>query len=573
MNGSRSSFVSILLLTAGFSALSPASAAQAGGNLPTASCEETVAHAVSSDAALSSTELCRLINSGRLADLQRPNFESDREQVKQFYLSSNYALAWLSGNNPSLQAQTVINLLQHADLKGLDPQDYDGSRWESRLSELAAGGGSSPAAKARFDLALTVCAVRYVSDLQNGRVGHEPFRGLGTKKLDMAKFLRNQLLTAADAGAAVEEIEPPFAGYRRTLRALEHYVALANEGEGPPIPAPTFPLRKGSQYAGVTPLAERLRRLGDLEEASSPQPPNIYSGALVAAIKQFQKRHGLSPDGRLTQETYDELVTPFSSRVIQLQLTLERLRWLPPRLESPVIVVNIPEFQLRAYEDHRVALSMGAIVGQALEHQTPVFADRMEAVVFRPYWTVPESIQKREIVPELRKHPHYLVRYGMQVVDKHGNVIAEDQVSAKVLHRLEAGTLMLRQLPGPANALGLVKFVFPNQYDVYMHGTPERGLFGRSRRDLSHGCIRIEDPAALAAWVLRDDPQWTPDRINAAMHGETSIEVKLPHGILILILYGTAVVDENDTVHFFRDIYGLDAMLQATLQERQGNLQ
>jgi murein L,D-transpeptidase YcbB/YkuD len=161
----------------------------------------------------------------------------------------------------------------------------------------------------------------------------------------------------------------------------------------------------------------------------------------------------------------------------------------------------------------------------------------------------------------------------MQVVDKHGNVIAEDQVSAKVLHRLEAGTLMLRQLPGPANALGLVKFVFPNQYDVYMHGTPERGLFGRSRRDLSHGCIRIEDPAALAAWVLRDDPQWTPDRINAAMHGETSIEVKLPHGILILILYGTAVVDENDTVHFFRDIYGLDAMLQATLQERQGNLQ
>ena len=143
MNGSRSTFVSILLLTAGFSAIGPPSAAQAGGNLPPAGCEETVAHAVSSDPALSSTELCRLINSGRLADLQRPNFESDREQVKQFYLSSNYALAWLSGNNPSLQAQTVINLLQHADLKGLEPQEYDGSRWESRLNELAAGSGSS----------------------------------------------------------------------------------------------------------------------------------------------------------------------------------------------------------------------------------------------------------------------------------------------------------------------------------------------------------------------------------------------------------------------------------------------
>jgi murein L,D-transpeptidase YcbB/YkuD len=391
---------------------------------------------------------------------------------------------------------------------------------------------------------------------------------LATKKLDVAEFLRNQLLTATDVRAAVEEIEPPFRGYRRTLQALEHYLSLANEGEGTPIPAPTFPLRKGNRYAGATPLAERLRRLGDLGEASPLAPPNIYGGALVAAIKQFQKRHGLYPHGRLTQETYNELVTPFSRRVIQLQLTLERLRWLPPTLESPLIMVNIPEFQLRAYEDHSVTLSMGAIVGEALEHQTPVFADRMEAVVFRPDWNVPESIQKKELVPELRKHRHYLVRYGMQVVDSHGKVITEDRVSAKVLRQLESGTLRLRQLPGPANALGLVKFVFPNQYDVYMHGTPERGLFGRSRRDLSHGCIRIEDPAALAAWVLRDDPQWTPDRVNAAMHGENSIKVKVPRGIPILILYGTAVVDENGTVHFFRDIYGLDATLQTALEDR-----
>jgi murein L,D-transpeptidase YcbB/YkuD len=501
--------------------------------------------------------------------LQRPNFGNVREAVKQFYLSTNYALAWISGNKPILQAQTLVNVLQQADLKGLDAQDYDSSRWDSRLNELSATGGSSAAALVRFDLALTVCALRYVSDLHNGRAGPVPFPGLATSKVDLAEFLRNRVLPATNVGAALEEMEPPFSGYRRTLKALEQYLALANDGEGTPIPPPAFPLKVGNMYAGVAPLAERLRRLGDLDkDAALPDQPVIYGGVLATAIQRFQKRHGLHADGTITPETYHELVTPLARRVVQLQLTLERLRWLPANLEPPLIVVNIPEFRMRAYEDHRVALSMRAIVGEAFEHQTPVFADHIDALVFRPYWNVPESIQKKEIVPELRKHPHYLVRYGMQVVDGHGKVVTGDRVSGKVLRQLESGNLRLRQLPGPANALGLVKFVFPNQYDVYMHGTPERGLFARSRRDLSHGCIRIEKPAALAAWVLRDDPEWTPDRINAAMHGENSIEVKILGGAPILILYGTAVVEENGTVNFFRDVYGLDVILQTSLEQK-----
>jgi L,D-transpeptidase YcbB len=192
----------------------------------------------------------------------------------------------------------------------------------------------------------------------------------------------------------------------------------------------------------------------------------------------------------------------------------------------------------------------------------------VEAVVFRPYWNVPESITKAEFVAELKKHPRYLVRHGMQVVDGGGNMVTADHVDAKTLKGLEKGTLWLRQQPGPANALGLVKFVFPNQYGIYMHGTPESGLFSRARRDLSHGCIRVENPGALAAWVLRDEAAWGLPQVNAAMHGQDSISVKVPHAVAILILYGTALVEENGEVRFFNDIYGLDAALQTLIDRR-----
>lgn len=546
------------------------SEAQVSTKAPT--CTETFAAGTSADSAQAARwNLCQLIEMARLDDLQWPDFEEYREQVRQFYFPSNYALAWVSANQPTLQARAMINLLRQAEREGLDPDDYDGPRWPERLDHLASAGDTLASENmVRFDLALTVSAMRYVSDLHNGRVSPALFHfGLETKRLDVVGLLRDRLLPAADTESAIEEVEPPFAGYRRTKQVFEHYLTLANEGEGAPIPIPSFPLKSGDTYLGITQLAERLRRFGDLaQNPALPSEPNIYRGAPVAAVKHFQQRHGLQPDGRVTRETYDQLTTPFSRRAAQLQLTLERFRWLPTKLDAPLIVVNIPEFRLRAYEDHRVTLNMKAIVGEAFDHQTPVFADRMGAVVFRPYWNVPESIQKTELVAELRKHPHYLLRHQMEVVNGRGEVITADLVNAKTLRQLETGHLMLRQQPGPANALGLVKFVFPNQYSIYMHGTPETGLFARSRRDLSHGCIRLENPAALAAWVLRDDPAWTPERIKAAMRGNDSIEVKLPHSIPVLILYGTALVEEDGQVRFFSDIYGLDATLQVALDHR-----
>lgn len=294
-----------------------------------------------------------------------------------------------------------------------------------------------------------------------------------------------------------------------------------------------------------------------------------YKDALVEAVKHFQQRHGLTPDGRIDPATFRELTVPLSFRAKQLQFTLERYRWLPADLPTRLIVVNIPEFVLRAYDNHHPELSMKVIVGRAFrDHQTPIFQDEMEYLIFRPYWNVPIRIVRKELVPDIQKKSGFLAKHQFQLVDGRGQVVIPETIGPAILQRLRAGQLDVRQKPGSANSLGLIKFVFPNYFDIYLHGTPEQQLFSRSRRDFSHGCIRVEDPATLAHWVLRDDPSWTMDRIQAAMDGSKSFRVDLPKPIPVLILYGTALVEENGEVHFFQDIYGQDARMERSLASR-----
>jgi murein L,D-transpeptidase YcbB/YkuD len=249
-----------------------------------------------------------------------------------------------------------------------------------------------------------------------------------------------------------------------------------------------------------------------------------------------------------------------------MQLTLERWRWLPPEYQQAPIVANIPEFRLRAYDkDFKIGVTMNVVVGKAYGHKTPVFSDTMEYVVFRPYWDVPPSIIRGEIVPHLVRDPDYLTKKGFIVVDSRQNVVASGPISADVLGQLKAGKLFVRQKPGAGNALGLAKFIFPNSYNVYMHDTPAAVFFSKSRRDFSHGCIRLERPADLAAWVLRDNSGWTAERIRAAMNGSDSQQVNLARPIPVLIVYGTVIVLEDGLVHFYDDIYGQDAALEKAL--------
>lgn len=521
-------------------------------------------------ATASNSGLCTLVESTELLPLPNADHLQD---LRKFYRESNYNLAWFRATRPTMQAQAVIQVLENADSDGLSPDDYDALRWRDQLSRFSQTAAPSAADLAQLDSSLTLAVLRYISDLCCGRVDPKLLDfhlDVPPRSVDTAVFLRNQVIGAADLSKTFKTIEPPYAGYRRTKAAFQHYLDLAAEGDGEPLLMPARSIHPGDTYSGLNALTQRLRLLGDLPANFPLQAgSNVYEDSLVKAVRQFQRRHGLTPDGVIGSATFKQLALPLKYRVQQLQLTLERWRWLPRDLPSRLIAVNIPESVLRAYDDHRASLTMRVIVGKAFnDRQTPVFQDDVEFVIFRPYWNLPPKIVREELVPSVEKNNAFLAAHNFEIVDSHGRPLLLRSVSTSLLQQLREGKLRVRQKPGPENSLGLVKFVFPNHYDVYLHGTPEQQLFSRSRRDFSHGCIRVEDPAALAVWVLKNDASWNSGRIESAMNGNSTIAVPLPHPIRVLILYGTAFAEENGDILFSDDIYGLDSKLEQALARR-----
>jgi murein L,D-transpeptidase YcbB/YkuD len=358
--------------------------------------------------------------------------------------------------------------------------------------------------------------------------------------------------------------------YRRTLSALDRYRVLASEDDFAILPATKKPVELGDHYAGVPRLTRLLALVGDLPAGAVSADSDVYDATLVAGVKRFQTRHGLEPDGRLGKGTLEQLNTPLGFRVRQLELALERWRRLPYDPSRREIVLNLPEFRLRAFgPGHELALEMKIVIGRARKLETPLFSSELDTVLFRPYWNVPFSIQRKELISDIQRNPSYISKNDFELVTPQGVVVAEDTVSDTLLAQLRSGKLRLRQRPGPKDALGLVKFVFPNEYDVFMHDTPAKSLFSKARRDFSHGCIRLEKAEDLAEWVLREESGsgWPRDRIVAAMQGTESISVRLKETIPVTTMYVTAVVTENGEVHFFEDIYGKDAALEQELAE------
>lgn len=517
-----------------------------------------------------SARLQEIAASGKLSELRWPNFSDYRTDFLQLYQASNFSPLWLSANGqPTPQALTVIQALQSSRQKGLIPDNYDAARWQDRVTALQAK--PDPTTLANFDAALTVCTMRYISDLHIGRVNPKHFKfgiDIQNKKYNLPQFIGQDVIHAANVQAMLNNAEPPYAGYKRTEMALQRYLQLAAKGDGPLLPEASKTVAPGDVYAGVSQLTQRLVLLGDLPQTTSVNVSSqIYSGALVDGVKLFQDRHGMTADGKLGKETIRQLNLPLSFRVQQLDDALERWRWLPPSFPQPPVVVNVPEFVLRVFTaDHKVALRMNVVVGKAVRHQTPVFAKDMQYIVFRPYWNVPTSILRSEIVPAIVKNRNYIANKNFEVVTYSGTVVTSGPINDDVLAQLRAAKLMVRQKPGPDNALGLVKFLFPNEHSVYLHSTPAQALFSQSRRDFSHGCIRVQKPAELAAYLLRNQPPWTLEKVQAAMQtGPNNQQVNLKVPIPVLILYITAVVEEDGSVHFFNDIYGHDKSLETLL--------
>lgn len=488
---------------------------------------------------------------------------------------------WFDAGRPRPQAWQAVELLAEAPGHGLIAEDYGIDALGRQVAEAALEPPLDDAAQERLAQALSAAMQRYLSDLHQGRldprrVNHR-FKPPARDGFDPAARLREGL-QAGRLADVVREAAPRLSQYEALRQALAHMRALGDHPawlqELPPLPRParTPPgrpgkLEPGQTWDGMALLAERLRLLGDL--AADEPLPAVYEGVWVEAVQRFQERHGLEVDGVVGKDTLAALQVTPGERAQQIALNLERLRWTPLTEASRMIVVNIPEFVLRAYEvrEGRIVVhqTMKIIVGKALDTRTPVFGEEMRSIEFSPYWNVPPSIARTETVPKLRRDPAYLAREEMEFVLPDGSVGTE--VTPEVLAEVMAGRARIRQRPGPKNALGAVKFSFPNRDHIYLHHTPAAQLFGKGRRDFSHGCVRVERPVELALFVLQDMPQWTEQRVREAMAAGRLQTVRLATPVPVLITYGTALV-KRGRPHFYADIYGHDRELAKALRQR-----
>ncbi len=479
---------------------------------------------------------------------------------------------WLEQGRPTEKARQAVATLESAADDALAPGDYDAGTLSLALASASQGPGLDAQAAARLDGALTSALLRYLHDLHCGRMDpREIYSGSALPapcRFDAAGFL-GSALSAPQLADALHAAAPSIPVYARLRTELARYRELSTHPAwSSPLPAvPANKLEPGGAWSGLPLLAARLAALGDLPE-STPVPKR-YDDTLQQGVMAFQRRHDLVPDGVVGKATLAQLATTPGERAAQIGLAMERLRWTPVRDFERMIVVNLPEFVLRAYEvrDGRVTmrLAMNVIVGKALDTQTPLLQEWMRFIEFSPYWNVPPSIARKEIVPRLLRDPAYFDQQGFEFVGNGGQVVRT--LSPDALEAVGQGRMRIRQRPGPRNALGDIKFVFPNNSNIYLHHTPAPALFRRERRDLSHGCIRVEDPVALARFVLQDAPEWNEERIRTAMARGQSTTFKLAEPLVVLIAYSTTVV-KDAKVHFLADIYGHDRLLRDALRRK-----
>jgi murein L,D-transpeptidase YcbB/YkuD len=455
------------------------------------------------------------------------------EALLRFYSGRDYRPAWLEDGRLSGQGTTLLRILRGADREGLPDERY-------RLGALVPAGEDPVPLDA--DLLLTDGFLRYAADAGQGRLqpaAINPYWAQRTAPVDVEALLR-EAVESGDVERTLGTLLPRHPQYAALREALARYRALAERGGWPTSLPLRLTLRTGRRAPEVPALRARLRAEGDLAEGPAPARPDLFDPALAAALRRFESRHGLHPDGVLDKAAVAALNVPVEDRIRSLELNLERWRWLSPSLAERHLLVNIAGFELHAFAGGQDVLRMRVVTGDAARTPTPVFGRAMTHVVFRPWWNVPASIAEAEIMPAVYRDRRYLRRKNMELV------------------RGEGGT-QLRQRPGPGNALGLVKFVLPNPFGIYLHDTPEDALFARARRDRSHGCVRVERPFELARFVLADALEWTPARIRSAMAAGGERHVRLPEPLPVFVTYLTAWADPDGVTRFFPDVYEHDA--------------
>lgn len=494
--------------------------------------------------------------------------------IPDFYAARDHLPVWLDAEGLRPVAYALIHQLRKAQEDGLHPEDYHLDAVSGLLDALQRDQGTSlsaaPAAWADIDLLLTDAFLLFGAHLARGRINPETLHAdwvLTEASIDLLERLQGAV-SATRIYRFFDDMRPSHAGYRSLRVALQAMRDLALEGGWPRIPAgPT--MRSGDQDARVLVLRHRLIIGGDLPAEAWPEAPEVFDEGLRAAVVRFQKRHGLVPDGLVGGNTLSALNVTVQERVRQIELNLERWRWLPNDLGDRYIVVNTADFNLRVVEAGEVTMRQRVVVGRP-HRQTPVFSAPLTHVVFNPQWTVPHTIAVEDMLPRIQQDVTYLETQGIRVYrgwDADSPALDPWEIDWHAYHA-KRFPFRLVQAPGPQNALGRVQFMMPNKFAVFLHDTPGRGLFTRSKRDFSSGCIRVEDASALARYLLMQNPRWNNDVIQSILDAGQRRVVPLTFRIPVHLLYMTAWVEEDGTLQFREDIYERDRMLDKALRQR-----
>ena len=496
--------------------------------------------------------------------------------VARYYAARGNAPIWVSDSGPNGQAEAVAGLLAEADLDGLNPEDYGVG---AILPLLTATGGDE---LAELELRLSAGLAQFAADLGQGRTEPhiaDPKLYLFRDRVDPAQVIGGAA-EAPDIAAYLEGYRPQNPRYARLKQTLSDYRALAARGGWAPVPEGPA-LKPGMRDARVPLLRARLRLWGDLPEGAEPgqgmaqqvtageDPAHLYDDALVQAIERMQRRHGLDPDGVVGPATLRALNVTAEERVTQIVLNLERRRWMPDDMGQRFIFVNLADFALKLVDEPKTLLDMAVVVGKPY-HMTPQFSGTMTYLEVNPYWNVPPSIARKEILPKLRKDASYLERNKFTLFsDWSSSAKVVDPATVDWALAADKGfPFKVRQEPGDHNALGRIKFMFPNRFSIYLHDTPAKSLFKKPTRSFSHGCIRVSDPVRLAETVLAGTQGWPRDRIESAIQSGNRQVVPLAVPLPVHIGYLTAYTNKDGTVHFRGDVYGRDERLAQALLGR-----
>jgi len=488
--------------------------------------------------------------------------------VKSFYAGRRYQPAWVEDGRLT-QADVLMKAIEETYGDGLTPAYYHLKLIRSLTARVKKGLISDRARLADLDVLLTDAFITLGCHLSGGCVDPVTIKSQWFAKrstVDVASVLE-QALEKKRIREAVMKLRPQEASYDRLRQALAVYRSFLLRGDWPRVSGGRL-LRRGSVSDRIAQLKRRLAASGDIADDMTNRT-KVFDTDLEEAVMSFQKRHGLNADGIVGSETLNALNVPLKNRIRQIELNMERLRWILGNVEQRSIVVNIANFELYVEENGKSVLSMKVVVGKPYL-DTPVFTAKMTYLIINPSWNVPDSIARKEILKEIRKNPDYLLKENIQVLKGWGS--REEEIDPREIDwsRVTPENLpyRFRQEPGPLNPLGRLKFMLPNKFDVYLHDTPAKGLFAANVRAFSHGCTRIEKPIELAEYVLRDDPDWSRERLLAAIDEGKEQEVNIPHPLNVHFLYLTAWVDERGTLQFRNDIYGRDKLLDEALHAK-----